>query len=85
MTRYAVQYEAAQRLEDVYRRRTGLMLFSRDNGCAWLEPLADEMAAILGWSAERRRDEISQTRTAIDRMFEFRVDSLTRDEPAHVG
>jgi glycerol-3-phosphate dehydrogenase len=85
MTRYAVQYEAAQRLEDVYRRRTGLMLFSRDNGCAWLEPLADEMAAMLGWSAERRRDEISRTRTAIDRMFAFRVDSLTRDEPAHVG
>ena len=85
MTRYAVKCEMAQRLEDVYRRRTGLMLFSRDNGCAWLEPLAEEMANLLGWSAERRRDEISRTRTAIDRMFAFRVDSLRRDEPAPVS
>jgi len=85
MTRYAVDCEMAQRLEDVYRRRTGLMLFSGDNGCAWLEPLANEMTSLLGWSAERRREEISRTRTAIDRMFAFRVDSLTRDEPAHVS
>lgn len=85
MTRYAVKCEMAQRLEDVYRRRTGLQLFSRDNGCGWLEPLADEMASLLGWSAERRRDEISRTRTAIDRMFTFRVDSLTPEEPAYVS
>jgi len=85
MTRYAVKCEMAQRLEDVCRRRTGLLLFSRDNGRAWLEPLADEMATLLGWSAERRRDEIWRTSTAIDRMFAFRVDSLRRDQPAPVS
>jgi glycerol-3-phosphate dehydrogenase len=72
MTRFAVHHEMAQRLEDVYRRRTGLMLFSRDNGRRWLAPLAEEMAQLLGWSAERREDEIERTRAAIDAMFVFR-------------
>jgi glycerol-3-phosphate dehydrogenase len=72
MTRYAVDCEMAQRLEDVFVRRTGLMLFSPDNGRSWLEPLSVEMASLLGWSAERRRKEVSSTAAAIDRMFAFR-------------
>jgi glycerol-3-phosphate dehydrogenase len=75
MTRYAVDCEMAQRLEDVYRRRTGLMLFSHDNGRSWLETLASDMAELLNWSADRRREEISRTMLAIDRMFAFRADS----------
>jgi glycerol-3-phosphate dehydrogenase len=72
MTRYAVEHEMAQRLEDVYRRRTELMLFSPNNGRAWLEPLSAEMAALLGWSVERRTDEVRRTRAAIESMFEYR-------------
>jgi glycerol-3-phosphate dehydrogenase len=72
MTRYAVEHEMAQRLEDVYRRRTELMLFSPDNGRAWLEPLSENMAALLGWSDERRAVEVRLTRAAIDAMFAFR-------------
>jgi glycerol-3-phosphate dehydrogenase len=74
MTRYAVEQEMAQRLEDVYRRRTELMLFSPDNGRAWLEPLSSEMAALLGWSAERKADEVRRTQAAIDAMFEYRAE-----------
>jgi glycerol-3-phosphate dehydrogenase len=74
MTRYAVEHEMAQRLEDVYRRRTELMLFSPDNGRAWLEPLSNEMAALLGWSAERRADELRRTQAAIDAMFAYRAE-----------
>jgi glycerol-3-phosphate dehydrogenase len=73
MTRYAVEHEMAQRLEDVYRRRTELMLFSSDNGRSWLEPLSNEMAALLGWSAERRAAEVRRTQAAIDSMFEYRA------------
>ncbi|MBV9169426.1 MAG: glycerol-3-phosphate dehydrogenase/oxidase [Chloroflexi bacterium] len=72
MTRYGVRYEMAQRLEDVYRRRTGLMLFTRDNGRGWLDPLADEMALLLGWSAERKNEEIRRTRAEMDAMFAYR-------------
>jgi glycerol-3-phosphate dehydrogenase len=72
MTQYAVDCEMAQRLEDIYIRRTGLMLFSADNGRRWLEPLSVEMASLLDWSAERRLEEVSSTAAAIDRMFAFR-------------
>jgi glycerol-3-phosphate dehydrogenase len=71
MTRYAVEHEMAQHLEDVYRRRTGLMLFSPDNGRAWLQPLAEEMAGLLGWSAQRTADEVRDTGAVIDAMFAF--------------
>jgi glycerol-3-phosphate dehydrogenase len=74
MTRYAVEHEMAQRLEDVYRRRTELMLFSPDNGRAWLEPLSREMGALLGWSDDRRADEVRRTQAAIDSMFEYRAE-----------
>jgi glycerol-3-phosphate dehydrogenase len=84
MTRYAVDCEMAQRLEDVYRRRTGLMLFSHDNGRSWLETLASDMAELLGWSADRRREEISRTMLAIDRMFTFRADSESAGQYAEL-
>jgi glycerol-3-phosphate dehydrogenase len=72
MTRYSVELEMAQHLEDVYRRRTDLMLFSPDNGRAMLRPLANEMAALLGWSAERISEEVQRTQAAIDAMFAYR-------------
>ncbi len=72
-TRRAVRDEMAQRLEDVFRRRTDLMLFTPDNGRAWLAPLADEMGALLEWSPERRLAEIQHTRAATDAMFSYRA------------
>jgi glycerol-3-phosphate dehydrogenase len=73
MTRYAVEQEMAQHLEDVYRRRTDLLLFSPGNGRAWLAPLGAEMAARLGWSAERTAEEVQRTEAAIDSMFGYRA------------
>ena len=75
MTRYAVEQEMAQRVEDVYVRRTGLMLFSQDNWRQWLEPLAAEMAGLLDWSRERTSAEIIRTAAASDRMFAFRSEA----------
>ncbi|MBV9579137.1 MAG: hypothetical protein JO057_11160 [Chloroflexi bacterium] len=72
----------AQHLEDVYLRRTGRMLFSRDNCRNWLEPLASEMAGLLGWSAERRSEEIAHTVATIDGMFVFRNRPGSAAQPA---
>jgi glycerol-3-phosphate dehydrogenase len=74
MTRYAVEREMAQRLEDVYRRRTDLMLFSPGNGRALIRTLANEMAALLNCSPERTSDEVKRTSAAIDTMFAYRAD-----------
>ena len=82
MTRYAVECEMALRLEDVYIRRTGLMLFTPDNGRSWLEPLSVEMATLLNWSAERRGEEVSRTAAAIASMFAFR---MSPRQPEFVG
>jgi glycerol-3-phosphate dehydrogenase len=79
VTRYAVEREMAQLLEGVYLRRTGLMLFSRDNGRGWLEALSSEMARLLGWSDARRREAVARTAASIDRMFAFRGDHHTLD------
>ena len=72
MTRYAVRHEMAQRLEDVYRRRTDLMLFTDDNGRDFVQPLAEEMGALLGWSDDRAREEVARCRSSIDEMFAWR-------------
>jgi glycerol-3-phosphate dehydrogenase len=72
MVRYGVEHEMAQRLEDVYRRRTDLMLFSSANGRQWVQALAEEMASDLGWSASRTAEEVASVTSAIDAMFAFR-------------
>lgn len=64
----------AVHLEDVLRRRTELMLFTRGNGLEHLEALAGEMAALLGWSEERRAKEVVQCREEVRAMFAWRDD-----------
>lgn len=76
MVRYAVKHELAQRLEDVYRRRTGLMLFTDDNGRRYLEPLAKEMATVAGWSVDRYLEELSRCRAMLDESSHWRQEQL---------
>jgi glycerol-3-phosphate dehydrogenase len=80
MTSYAVEHEMACRLEDVYRRRTGLMLFSRDNGRRWLERLADEMSSLLGWSPIERGRRLRQR---VRPLIECLHSVLSRSHPAN--
>ncbi len=70
--RHAVKHEMARRLEDVYARRTGALLFSRGNGRAYVEELAAEMGDLLGWPMERVLEEQLRTHAAIDAMFTWR-------------
>lgn len=71
-TRHAVGVEMALHLEDVLKRRTELMLFTRGNGLEHLEALADEMAALLGWSPDRRAEEVAACRKEVQAMFAWR-------------
>jgi glycerol-3-phosphate dehydrogenase len=57
---HAVEHEMALRLEDVVMRRTDLAAGSHP-GSAPLLAAANEMAARLGWSAQRTADEVAAT------------------------
>jgi glycerol-3-phosphate dehydrogenase len=56
--RYAVEVEKARTLDDVMRRRTALWL-SRDFGRPAAAAVAERMAELLAWSADRTRDELA--------------------------
>jgi len=57
--RYAVEVERARTLDDVMRRRT-LLWISRDFGRVAAAPVAQCMAPLLGWDADRTRDELAR-------------------------
>lgn len=63
---YAVQREMAMRLDDVLLRRTDLGTGS-DPGASAIEAAADRMQQLLGWSAQRRREEIAATQATLSR------------------
>lgn len=73
--RYAVRAEMAMRLEDVFARRTSLMLFSEDNGLRYLEELAREMGALCGWSQAKIEEETAHYRQRVREMFAWREQS----------
>lgn len=56
---WAVRREHAYRLSDVLSRRTMIQL-QNDLGRAAIGPVADVCAELLGWSTERRADEIAR-------------------------
>jgi glycerol-3-phosphate dehydrogenase len=57
ITEFAVNHEFARRLDDVLRRRTRLWL-TPDRGRVAAPVVAATLARLLGWSAERQRDEL---------------------------
>ena len=58
LTDHAVEHGFARRLEDVLRRRT-MRWLDPDGGRAAAREVAERLAARLGWSAERTRDELA--------------------------
>jgi glycerol-3-phosphate dehydrogenase len=59
MTRYAIQFEMAQKLADVVLRRTGLGSAGRPAE-AGLRAAEDVLAVELGWDEHRRQTELAQ-------------------------
>ncbi len=57
---YAATHEGALHLDDVLVRRTRIAFETRDRGVAAAPAAARLMAAELGWTAERERDEVAR-------------------------
>jgi glycerol-3-phosphate dehydrogenase len=55
---YAVTHEGARHLDDVLTRRTRVSIETPDRGTRAAGPVADLMAAELGWDAARTADEV---------------------------
>jgi glycerol-3-phosphate dehydrogenase len=56
---YYVKYEKAVTLRDVLLRRSQIQL-SIEQGLDCIEPIAQHMANLLGWSSEKTREEIQE-------------------------
>lgn len=59
----AVTHEGAAMLEDYWVRRSARAWFDHGAGLAALEPAAEAMGALLGWSAGTRADQIAHCRS----------------------
>jgi len=59
---FAVEVEGAQMLEDYWVRRSARAHFDQDGGLAALEPAADRMARLLGWTDQERDHQIETCR-----------------------
>jgi glycerol-3-phosphate dehydrogenase len=59
---HAVRHEMALTLEDVLERRTHVLTLAADQGLGAAEPVADLMAAYLGWTPEERTAQTARYR-----------------------
>ena len=57
---WAIEYEGAATLEDVFYRRTRAAWYE-PNACELLQPMASAMAKHTGWSQERVEQEVADT------------------------
>jgi glycerol-3-phosphate dehydrogenase len=62
--------EAACTVADVVYRRTRAALYSTER-CEIVEPIAKQMATLLGWNAERTDREIAHTNRLLAADLEF--------------
>mgnify|MGYP000035024681 CR=1 FL=1 len=74
---WAVRHELAARVVDVMVRRTQLYYRDPDQGLGATEAVADRMAKLLGWSEERRSDEVALYQAEVARSRQWRDDPRT--------
>lgn len=63
---YACSHEGALHLDDVLARRTRAAIEVPDRGLAAADPVAELMAAVLGWDDTRTAAELSDYRALVD-------------------
>jgi glycerol-3-phosphate dehydrogenase len=68
---HAVEREMAMRLSDVLVRRLHLFYAARDQGVPATSPVADRLAAALGWDGDRRASEIADYLKLVERSRAF--------------
>jgi glycerol-3-phosphate dehydrogenase len=69
---WCARVEGAATVEDVIYRRIRTALFVPAARDASVTPVADRMAALLGWSPARRRAEIEHAEARLGADLEFR-------------
>jgi glycerol-3-phosphate dehydrogenase len=79
--RYAATHEAAVHLDDVLARRTRISIETPHRGTETAEAAATLMGDVLGWDAQRVRNEVEiyQARVAAERESQTKPDDLTAD------
>ena len=70
---WAIEEEGAQNLEDVLYRRTRAALYSPAESLELVAPIAELMSARLGWSTDRRDQEIAQVNKLLAADLAFRA------------
>lgn len=68
---YAVLKEGALTLEDYWYRRSARARFDDEGGVAALEPAAESMARLLGWSDTERRRQVDACRAVRGQEMQF--------------
>lgn len=69
---WAIEYEGAATLEDVFYRRTRAAWYE-PNACELLQPMASIMAQHTGWSPERVEQEIAATSAVFQSELSFQA------------
>ncbi len=70
---WAVRVEGANTVEDALYRRLRTAFYVPDAREASVEPIAERMAPLLGWSDERRRAEVARARGRLAADLAFRA------------
>ena len=70
---WAIEEEGAQSLEDVLYRRTRVALYSPAESLELISPVADLMASHLGWSVDRRDQEVANMNRLLAADLSFRA------------
>lgn len=69
---WAIEYEGAATLEDVFYRRTRAAWYE-PNACELLQPMASIMAQYTGWSQERVEQEVAATSAVFQSELSFQA------------
>ena len=77
---WAATRELAATLDDVLQRRLPLFFKDSDQGLGCAERVADHLAGVLGWSAERRRAELETYRAQVAESRAWRLEMQARHE-----
>lgn len=78
---YSVREEMAMTLEDFIERRSRLLLWDLDLGGSVVAGVAVAMGRLLGWDANRVRDELARHRTLAEHLTTFVADDETAPAP----
>lgn len=79
---YAVTHEGARHLDDVLARRTRISIETFDRGADAAKPVAELMAAELGWNRKRVREEVDHwlRRVEAERQSQLQLTDQEADE-----